>query len=313
MAARKDYYATLGVTRDADADEIKTAYRKLARKWHPDVNAGNAEAEDRFKEISEAYHVLGDSQQREQYDRVGPEVFAQNFDLPDFADQFGHFFRSGFSPGAPGRERTADFDMFDDILSGLGGAGLGGAPRPPPQRAAGRDIRLPLQLAFGDAVRGIDRTVAYRHLGGTQRTRVRIPAGVKDGATIRVTGEGEPSPNGGPTGDLLLDVAVVPHPHLQCVGNDLRTDVAITMYEAVLGGKVRVPTLDGTSTINLPQGTRGGQVFRLRGKGVVTEDGTTGDLLARVVIHGPGTVDDDLLALMEKFRSEHPYDPRTED
>jgi len=183
MAARTDYYATLGVGKDASASEIKRAYRKLARKWHPDVNSGDAAAEDRFKEISEAYHVLGDEKRRKQYDRVGPEAFAQEFDLSDFGDQFGSFFRGGFSPGGQGRGRGADFSMFEEILGGFGGA-----RGQPPRSTAGRDVRVPLQLTFVDAVRGTDRTVAYRHGGGTARTRVRVPAGVKDGTTIKVRG-----------------------------------------------------------------------------------------------------------------------------
>jgi len=313
MAARKDYYAALGVGKDAGPDEIKRAYRKLARKWHPDVNPGDAMAEDRFKEISEAYHVLGDEKRHQEYDRVGPEAFAQDFDLSDFGDQFGSFFRGGFRRGGPRRGRTVDFGMFEEILGGLGGARFGGARPQPPRPAPGRDIRVPLQLSFVDAVRGVDRTVAYRHGGGTTRSRVRIPAGVKEGTTIKVRGEGEPSTSGGPAGDLLLDVSVRPHPHLQRAGDDLRTDVPVTVYEAILGGKVRVPTLDGTATINLPQGTRAGQVFRLRGKGVANADGATGDLLARVVIQVPENIDDDMIALMEQFRSEHPYDPRADD
>lgn len=308
MAARKDYYAALGVGEDASAEAIKRAYRKLARKWHPDVNPGDAEAEERFKEISEAYHVLGDEKRHKEYDRVGPEAFAQEFDLSDFGDQFGSFFRGGFRPAGQGRARSADFGMFEEILGGFGGQ-----RRQPPRPAAGRDVRLPLQLSFIDAVRGIDRTVAYRHSGGTQRTRVRIPAGVKDGTTIKVSGKGEPSASGGPAGNLLLDVSVQPHPYLERAGDNLRADVPVTVYEAILGGKIRVPTLDGTATINLPQGTRGGQVFRLRGKGVASAGGKVGDLLARVVIHPPEEVDDDLIALMEQFRSDHPYDPRADD
>ncbi len=312
MAARKDYYSTLGVGKDAGADAVKRAYRKLARKWHPDVNPGDTAAEERFKEISEAYHVLGDEKRRKQYDSVGPEAFAQEFDLSDFGDQFGSFFSGGFSPGGQGRGSSADFGMFEDILGGLGGGGFGGARRQPPRPAAGRDIRVPLQLSFVDAIRGIDRTVAFRHGGGTTRTRVRIPAGVKDGTTIKVRDKGEPSPSGGPTGNLLLEVSVQSHPHLQRTGDDLRTDVPVTVYEAVLGGNVRVRTLDGTATINLPQGTRGGQVFRLRGKGAANADGA-GDLLARVVIQTPDEVDDDMVALMERFRDAHPYNPRADE
>ncbi len=313
MAARKDYYAALDVGKSASDDEIKRAYRKLARKWHPDVNPNDAAAEDRFKEISEAYHVLGDEKRRKQYDQVGPEAFAQEFDLSDFGDQFGSFFRGGVNMGGQGRSRQGDFGMFEEILGGLGGANFGGARQHRPGPTAGRDVRVPLLLTFVESVQGIDRTVAYRHGTGTARTRVRIPPGVQSGATIKVRGEGEPSPGGGPAGDLLLNVSVQQHPHLTRHGKDLRADVPITMYDAVLGGKVSVPTVDGNATINLPQGTRGGQVFRLRGKGVVKAGGKAGDLLARMVIQAPTEIDAELLAIMERFRADHPYDPADED
>ena len=312
MAARTDYYAALGVGDKASESEIKRAYRKLARKWHPDVNPGDAAAEERFKEISEAYHVLGDEKRRQQYDRVGPEAFAQEFDLSDFGDQFGSFFRGGFRAGGPGRPGGPDFGMFEEILGGLGGAGVAGGRRQPPRPSAGRDVRVPLRLTFLDAMRGVERTVGYRHGGDAERTRVRIPAGVKDGTTIKVSGKGEVSSSGGPPGSLLLELSVEPHSRLQRRGNDLHTEVPVTVYEAILGGKVRVPTLDGSATINLPQGTRSGQVFRLRGKGVGRES-DAGDLLARVVIQAPGEIDDGVVSLMEDFRSRHPYDPREDE
>ena len=314
MAGRSDYYAVLGVEKGASPDEIKRAYRKLARKWHPDVNPGDTAAEDRFKEISEAYHVLGDDERRRQYNQVGPDAFAQQVDMSDFAEQFGSFFHGGFNVGGQGRGGASDFGMFEEVLGGLGGPGRGGrgfrgAPRPTP----GRDVQVPLQLSFAEAVRGVERTVAYRHSGGTVRTRVVVPAGVKQGAKIRVRGKGEASPNGGPAGNLLLEVTVQPHPYLRREGNHLRTEVAVTFYEAILGGKIQVPTLEGESTINLPPNTRAGQVFRLRGKGVAPASGPAGDLLAKVTIQPPTRADEELVALMEKFRAEHAYNPRTED
>jgi molecular chaperone DnaJ len=197
--------------------------------------------------------------------------------------------------------------MFEEILGGLGGARR--APRPRP----GRDVRVPLHLSFEDSITGVERTVAYRHGGGAGKTRVAIPPGVKDGATIRVSGKGEPSPSGGPAGNLLLDVTVQPHARLQRQGNDLRAEVPITVYEAVLGGKIKVPTLNGDATINLPANTRTGQVFRLGGKGVAPATGKPGDLLVKVMIQPPAQPDAKLVALMEAFRGDHPYDPRAEE
>jgi DnaJ-class molecular chaperone len=305
MPNRKDYYATLGVDKKADAEEIKRAYRKLARKWHPDVNPNDPQAEDRFKEIAEAYHVLGDADRRRQYDSVGPDAFAQQVDMSDFADQFGSFFRGGYAGGAGGGYGTrGDFSMFEEILGGLGGFG-GRGPAPPQQ---GRSVRIPVQLSFEESVRGGERTVGYRQDGGTLRTRVRIPAGIKPGATIKVRGKGEDSRSGGPPGDLLLDVSVAPHAHLSRRGEDLLVTVPVTVYDAILGADVSVPTLDGDSTIRMPAGTRSGQVFRLRGRGVPAENGA-GDLLATVKVQTPRDVDPELEELMRKFRSESPYDP----
>jgi molecular chaperone DnaJ len=308
MAARKDYYGALGVEKDATADAIKRAYRKLARKVHPDVNPGDAAAEERFKEISEAYHVLGDEKRRKQYDQVGPEAFAQDFDGSDFASQFGSFFRGGFGGRQAGPvSGNADFGMFEEILGGLGGSAYGDQRRRRPRR--GRDVRLPLELTLADVAAGIERSVAYRHAGGSERTRVRIPAGVADGATVKVRGKGEPSSSGGPAGDLLLQIKVAPHPHLTRQGSDLRTDVPVTFYEAVLGGNVRVPTLDGSATINLPRGTQAGQVFRLRGRGIGTGN-SAGDLLAKVTITAPTAVDDALAEAVAELRDQHPYAAR---
>lgn len=307
MAGRKDYYATLGVSKGATADEIKRAYRKLARKWHPDVNPGDSSAEERFKEISEAYHVLGDEKRRKQYDQVGPEMFAQEFDMSDFANQFGSFFRGGFSGAGPA-SAGGDFGMFEEILGGLGGFGSRSGPQRPPRPARGRDVKVPLQLTLLEAGRGAERTVAYRSDGGTVKTRVRIPAGVEHGATVRVRGKGEKAPPGGTSGDLLLEVGVTGDPRFDRDGRTLRTKVPVTVYDAVLGAKIQVPTLDGNATINLPPGTRSGQVFRLRGKGLGPE-GKAGDLLAQIVVQPPTEIDAGLTRLMEEFRDAHAYTP----
>ncbi len=305
--ARKDYYAALGVAKAASADEIKRAYRKLARKWHPDVNPGDAKAEERFKEISEAYHVVGEPERRKKYDQVGPEAFARDFDASGFSEQFGQFFGgSGFSVGG--------FNI-EDLLGGLGSSGgFGGRPRPqqaPPSR--GRDVQVRVDLGLEDAINGAERVIGYRAENGqAKRARVRIPAGVRSGTKVRVRGKGSGGLNGGGNGDLYVEVGIAAHPTFRLVGDDLHTNLPITIYEAALGGRVKVPTLEGTTSINLPAGTTNGQVFRVRGKGVPGSSGGTGDLMARVSIRLPTTLDEPVLELMRQLRDRHPYDPRDE-
>ncbi|NKB89922.1 MAG: DnaJ domain-containing protein [Acidobacteria bacterium] len=304
MAARKDYYAALGVEKGAPADEIKRAYRRLARKWHPDVNPGDTNAEERFKEISEAYHVLGDDKRRKQYDQIGPDAFAQDFDMSDFTSHFGNLFRGGV--GAPGAPRASgDFGMFEEILGGLGGFGQQSAPR----QRRGRDVQVPLQLTLAEAGAGVERTVAYRAAAGSAKSKVRIPAGVENGARVRVRGKGESIGAGGAPGDLILQISVTKDPRFRRDGQTLRTEVPITIYEAILGGPIDIPTLVGDATINLPPGTQTGQVFRLRGKGL-GPDGSKGDLLAKVSIQTPHEITAEINEVMEEYRESHPYEPR---
>ncbi len=304
--ARKDYYAVLGVAKTATAEEIKRAYRKLARKWHPDVNPGDAKAEDRFKEISEAYHVVGEAERRKKYDQVGHEAFARDFDASGFSEQFGQFFGGGgFSVGG--------FNI-EDLLGGLGSSGPFGGPRPrqaPPSR--GRDVQVRVDLGLEDAINGAERVISYRADNGKAcRTRVRIPAGVRPGTKVRVRGKGAAGSNGGGSGDLYVEVGIASHPQFRLVGDDLHTDLPVTIYEAALGGHVKVPTLDGTTAINLPAGTVNGQVFRVSGRGAPRATGGAGDLMAKVSIALPTTLDESMLQVMRQLRDEHPYDPRRE-
>ena len=305
---RNDYYAILGVAKSAAADEIKRSYRKLARKWHPDVNPGDAKAEERFKEISEAHHVLGDPERRKKYDHVGPEAFARDFDGSAFSDQFSQVFRGGgFSVGG--------FNI-EDLLGGFGaGSSAGGRPhvrRPLPSRGA--DVRVRVELGLEDALNGSERLISYRgEAGDVRRTRVRIPSGVRPGSKVRVRGKGSAGVNGGAPGDLFVDISISAHPRFRLVGDDLHTSVPITIYEAALGGRVEVPTLTGTTAISLPAGTTNGQVFRLRGKGAARQAGGVGDLMAKVVIELPKQLDEAWLEMMREVRDQRPYDPREEE
>ena len=366
MATRKDYYSALGVDKSAPQEEIKRAYRKLARKLHPDVNPGDAGAEERFKAVSEAYHVLGDPERRRKYDSVGPEAFAQQFDPSDFATQFGQFlggglggFRVGGIRGSGAAGARGGVGNLDDLLEGLlGGAGGRGAgpfgdapPRPAasgpspgprtPQGKDGRNVTVRLQLTLEDAVAGVEKTITYRqpamctscggagcsHCKGSgeelhrQTTRVRVPAGVRDGSRVRVKGKGNPASGGRPAGDLNVEIAVQPHPRFEVRGNDLRTTLPVTVYEAVLGGPVTVPTLNGTTRINLPEGTRNEQLLRVRGQGLVkrpvkrsgsnpSNSAVRGDLVVRVAVEMP-PIDSEVKRLMRELQERRPYEPRS--
>ena len=310
MSAQKDYYGLLCVAKTAGADEIKKAYRKLARKHHPDVNPGDPEAEERFKEIAEAYHVVGDAERRAAYDR-GPEQFAQEFDLSDFLRQFGGGMgQGGVHFGAGG---------LGDIFNVFGGTGQRPGPgrgQAWPQARPGRDVEVTVPLQFGEAVEGAERTVRYQIPGGaeTVTTKVKIPAGVEEGKRIRVSGRGAPGNGGAPSGDLYLRLEIAPHRFFRREGSDLFVDLPVTVYEAGLGGTMRVPTLTGSTTIKLPVGTRSGQVIRIAGKGApqpkAKDAKGRGDLYVTVHIELPESLDDEAKALLERFVSDHPYDPR---
>jgi molecular chaperone DnaJ len=281
----KDFYAVLGVSKTADANEIKKAYRKLARTLHPDHNPGDARAEARFKEVGEAYAVLSDPEQRQQYDQLramaGGARFAAGSGGPGggagFEDLFGGLFGAGAGAGAGGPrvryQQTgpgAGGAGFEDILGGLFGGGAGfRAPQP------GIDLSATTTLPFRQAVQGSTVTL---NVDGSNLT-VRIPPGVHDGQKIRMRGKGRASEPGGQPGDLIVTVRVQPHPVFSLDGSDLRVTVPVTFAEAALGTTIEVPTLDGgTVRLKVPEGTPSGRVLRARGKGITTGKGT-GDLL----------------------------------
>lgn len=314
----KDYYAALEVAKDATPADIKKAYRKLARKHHPDVNPGDAEAEERFKAIAEAYHVVSDPDRRQAYDR-GPEQFAQEFDLSDFFQQFNRGFDGRRAQG--GVHFSANLADLFGVFGGQTGASAGGAPWTMPQ--PGRDVEVNVPLSFEDAVNGTERTVRYELPGpaggsSTVSTRIRVPAGVENGKRIRVRGRGEPGRGGAPAGNLYLRIQVAPHRFFERKRGNLHLELPVTVYEAGLGGTIRVPTLDGSTTIKLPAGTRNGQVVRLSGKGAPRpgaknagkSGGKKGDLYVTIRIELPEALDDGSRELLDKFAEDHPYDPR---
>lgn len=313
----RDPYEVLGVQRDASAAAIKSAYRKLAKKHHPDANKNDPRAAERFSEVNSANEIVGDADKRKQFDRG--EIDADG--KPRFqgfpgggSGGAGGGFASGFQGG--GANFTAGAGGFEDILSSMFGAGgpaaMRGARRGPggfafdtAGTAADLDIAVSMTVSLEESANGGDKRV---RLPSGKELNVRIPAGVVAGQQIRLRGQGESAP-GQRAGDLLISIAVSPHPIFKVDGQDLRADLPITLYEAVLGGKVRVPTLGGAVELSIPNNTSSGRTFRLKGKGL-PKAGVAGDLFVTTRIMLPEGNDAELETLMEKWRAEHPYSAR---
>ena len=357
----KDYYKVLGVAKTASQEEIKKAYRKLARKYHPDANKGAAEAEERFKEVSEAYDVLSDEKRRKEYDAVRsmPGGFRgqQGGGFPfDLGDLFGQ----------PGGTQTGAGDRLGDLFGGLFGRGrTTGTTR---RGRRGADVETEVTLSFGRAMNGVTVPIKLtseaacnacrgtgakagtvprvcpncegtghetRNLGsfgfqepcrdcrgrglvvddpcpvcfgsgratGTRTIQARIPAGVADGQKIRLKGKGAPGENGGPNGDLYVNIKVLPHPVFGRSGDNLTLTVPVTFPEAALGAEIRVPTFQGQPvTLRLPEGTPNGRTFRVKGRGAPRRDGTKGDLLVTVDVQVPQKLDDRAREALERLR-----------
>ncbi|MBO0750802.1 MAG: J domain-containing protein [Bradyrhizobiaceae bacterium] len=324
----RDPYEVLGVKKNADAAAIKGAYRKLAKRLHPDANKSDPKAAQRFAELNAAYEILGADDKRRAYDRG--EIDAEGKPKVHGFEGFGPsggFGRGGargpgdfsfesfsFGPegmrraqGGPGNQGFAD---LDELLSGMFGAGFtprGGRGRgfaPEDVAAGGQDVAAEVTISLGESASGTTRRV---HLPTGKELDVKVPAGLGEGKQIRLKGQGMPGPGG--AGDVLITVHVQPHPYFTRDGDDLRVDVPITLYEAVLGGKVRVPTLDGAVELKVPAGTSSGRTFRIPGKGMPGV-GRTGDLYVTVQIALPDKDDRDLENLMRKWQRDRSYDPR---
>lgn len=273
----KDFYAALGVPKHASAEEIKKAYRKLAKELHPDRNPGDANAEKRFKDVGEAYGVLADAEQRKQYDAIRAMGGGARFQAGGpGGGGYEDVFSGMFGGGAPGGQQYRA-QGFEDILGNLFG---GGARRGPQQ---GSDVAAATEVTFRQAAEGA--TVRLGMATGT--VSARLPAGVRDGQRIRLRGKGRPGVNGGPAGDLLLTVHVAKHPVFSMDGHHLKARLPVSFDEAVLGAVVEVPTLDGDKVkVKVPAGTSSGTVLRVKGRGLRTKDGQ-GDLLATVEVAVP--------------------------
>ncbi len=285
---QRDLYEILGVSRTAKTDEIKKAYRRLAKQYHPDVNPGNKAAEEKFKEITAAFEVISDEKRRKLYDEFGADALRTGFDEKKAAE-YRRWKRQGAPPGGMpfdfgdfetvnvGDFGTFDFgSIFGDLFGGGGRARVRRGPTPP---AHGADAEAEIDISLRDAVLGAERDV--RVDGRT--LRVKIPPGVSDGAQIRLAGQGGPGAHGGPAGHLFLKVKLRDHPHLRRDGKDLYLDLPVTVPEAVKGAEVRLPTFEGTVSLRIPKGAQSGTKLRLRGKGLPdVRGGARGDLYAIV-------------------------------
>jgi len=323
----RDPYEVLGVPRSANAAAIKSAFRKLAKKHHPDANKNDPKAAARFAELNSANEIIGDADKRQQFDRgeIDADGKPRFQGFPGGGPGAGarsggfetHTFRSGGAGAGPGAGGFGG--GFEDILNSMFGAanarggragpGAGGArfEFDPGTMAVDLDLSVAMTVSLEEAVKGADKRV---RLPTGKELNVKIPPGVVAGQQIRLKGQGETA-QGHPPGDLLITVSIAPHPFFKVDGSDLRLDLPITLYEAVLGGKVRVPTLGSAVELSIPKNTSSGRTFRLKGKGL-PKTGGNGDLLVTTRIMLPDGNNAELEALMQKWRDAHPYNPRSD-
>jgi curved DNA-binding protein len=344
MALRyKDYYEVLGVSRTASDEEIKKAFRKLARKYHPDIAKDKKAAEEKFKEINEAYEVLGDAEKRKKYDQLGPNWKAgQDFRPPPGWESF----TGGPFAGGGGRQRyefrfggTGFSDFFEQMfgsMGGRGGFGRRGMAEDDFAAERGRDIEGDIMVTLNEALDGAVRTVSVNrevacekcggsgvrnqrvctNCGGSGRVgrsdqfQVRIPAGVAEGQRLRLAGRGEAGVGGGPAGDLYLRVRFAKHPDFEIDGHNLVHDAAVAPWEAVLGAQISVPTLGESVNIKIPAGTQNGQRLRVRGRGLPVRAGGKGDLIVVVKIEVPGKLSEREKDLWEQLARDSRFNPR---
>ncbi len=310
----RDYYQTLGVSKDASEKEIKRAFRKLAREYHPDVNPGDAQAEERFKAINEAHEVLSDPEKRAKYDQLGSAW--QDWDRQ--GGRPGDFNWGQWATGAPGgqgfRYTTAEdlgdlfgggnpfSDFFSQIFGGMGGGARAssGGFRYQPRSQRGQDYEQEVEISLREAHQGTTRVLQK----DGRRLEVKVPPGAQTGTRVRMSGEGGPGAAGGATGDLYLRVRVLPDPQFERKDDDVHVTASVDLYTAVLGGKIRIPTLTGFVMLTIPAGTQNGRTFRLRGKGMprLRQPDQHGDLYAKIDIQLPTNLTSRQRELFEELR-----------
>ena len=298
---KRDYYEVLGIARDASAEDIRKAYRKLAREHHPDRNKGNKLSETKFKEVQEAYDVLGEPEKRTRYDQFGQAAFEPGAGPgPGF---------EGFPGG--GRFDFRDLGGLDEILGGIFGGG-GGKKRRGRATAdsVGQDIQAEVTIPFKTACLGGELEIVI-HVPERKQLTIKIPPGIVDGDKLRLAGKGGPAPtSGGKPGNLVVVAKIDPHPFFNRKENDIFLDAPITIGEAALGTSIDVPTLDGSVSLTVPAGTSSGQKLRLRGKGVPTRDGGQGDMYVQLKVIVPKNLDEQSRRLIQEFAERNPQKPR---
>jgi DnaJ-class molecular chaperone len=312
MKGGKDYYNVLGVSKNASGDEIKKAFRNLARKYHPDINPGDKKAEEKFKDVQQAYEVLSDPEKKKSYDMFGEAGFQgrpggyQTHYTTNFGD-FGENINFG---GASG------FSSFEDIFSEIFGSRGGRRESPGRRPTKGRDVEYQIEIDFNTAIKGGTRDIKIaRESNGknysTETISVKIPSGVDNGSKIRVAGKGEPGKHSGKRGDLYLKVKVAPHPIFKRTKNDIFLDLPVTIFEAALGAEVKVPTIDTTANLKIPPGIQNGTKMRLKGKGVLNpKTRERGDQYVNIVVSMPDALSDTEKKKFEELSESINYNPR---
>ena len=305
----RDPYQELGVSRTASADEIRKAFRKLAKQYHPDTNPGDKKAEEKFKQVSAAFDIVGDADKRKKFD-LGQIDAEGRETMRGFGGQPGNgpFNAGGFGRGGFRTEEGPEIDL-SELFGGMFGQG-GGQGRGPFGGGGGfspkgADLRARLDIELEDAIKGGKKRVAF---SDGRTIDVTIPAGAQEGQTLRLKGQGGQGRGG--AGDALIELAIKPHPVYRREGDALVMDLPISVPDAVLGGKVEAPTPDGAVMLNVPKGSNSGQILRLKGRGMPDAKGKRGDLLARLVVTLPDTVDQDLEKFAEAWRQQKPYTPK---
>ncbi|BBM67226.1 molecular chaperone DnaJ [Vibrio alfacsensis] len=303
--SKRDYYEVLGIPKDTSTKDIKKAYKKLAMKYHPDRNPGDKTAEEKFKEIKEAYEILTDDEKRQQYDRFGHAAFQGasgnghhdgrgHYQSGGFEDIFGGAFgRQGF--GGFGRSSSGGFGGFDDIFS----QARGGRSQP----SKGQDHEFTLTVDFVDAIQGAEKVVELPVNGEQKKINVKIPPGIRDGEKIRFSNKGAPGINGGPNGDLLLVINTRAHAFLKREQDNLLCTAHIDIANAALGGEVEVQVLDSRYKLKVPAGSQSGRKFKMTGKGVKNRKGVTGDLIVTLHVDTPTNLTDKQKDLLEQFKA----------